>query len=354
MERVNRNSFIDIIKFVFSIMIVVFHFGGSFLPGGRVAVEGFFMVSGYFMMISINKRNNNTSSRWGTAIDSLSFLVHKWSSLATYLVPSLLITIVGILVFHRMTIKEVIGKLPLLFFEIIPMCSVGYKGFYIIGISWYLSAMMFALAILYPICSKYRSKFIIPLGIPIAIFIYGYLCQMIGSLAVNWYTDPPVVLPLALLRGFAGCLSGTIIYELTVMLEKIKMSKVKSWLIIVCEMIGYAYVFYACRKYPRSGYDYLLVYIIFVLLLIGISGVTGLSRVFSKIETKTLGLASTLFVLNHYEWNQSLIIRLGKEITFDRVISFIALVIASSIIAFIGGELTKVIFGGNRIRFLLR
>lgn len=54
-SNVGRNPFLDIVKLFFAIMIVLFHFGENILPGGRVAVEGFFMISGYFMMVSIGK-----------------------------------------------------------------------------------------------------------------------------------------------------------------------------------------------------------------------------------------------------------------------------------------------------------
>ena len=43
----SRYSYIDVVKLFFSLMIMLFHFGNNILPGGRVAVEGFFMISGF-------------------------------------------------------------------------------------------------------------------------------------------------------------------------------------------------------------------------------------------------------------------------------------------------------------------
>ena len=51
--------------------------------------------------------------------------------------------------------------------------------------------------------------------------------------------------------------------------------------------------------------------LIFALLLIGISGITGLKRYYSFAGTKVLGIVSTLIVLNHYQWTDFIIAKTG-------------------------------------------
>ena len=41
------NSYIDVVKFIFALIILEFHLNSGLFPGGRLAVEGFFMISGY-------------------------------------------------------------------------------------------------------------------------------------------------------------------------------------------------------------------------------------------------------------------------------------------------------------------
>ena len=48
--QAKRNGYIDIIKFLFAIIIAEFHLGTGVFPGGRLAVEGFFMISGFLMI----------------------------------------------------------------------------------------------------------------------------------------------------------------------------------------------------------------------------------------------------------------------------------------------------------------
>lgn len=274
----------------------------------------------------------------GDLTDSIRFLCHKWCALAIYMIPSIFVTIIGILIFKRMTPTEIVDRLPLVFFEIFPMCSFGYSGFYVVGISWYISSMMFALAVLYPACKKYKDKFIFTIGIPMVIFIYGFLCHTAGSLAVNWYTESPAYIPLALLRGLAGCLSGCIIYRLSILSNRIELNKLQRVALIIIECFGYFYLIYACKKHPKSGYDYLLMFTIFFLLLIGISKLTGLHKFYGKLDTKSLGIISTLFVLNHYTWNQCLIMKFGNKFSMDRIVCYFCLIIASSICVYFLSE----------------
>ena len=81
--------------------------------------------------------------------------------------------------------------------------------------------------------------------------------------------------------------------------------------VVLFEIWGFGYLFYACRKLAKSEYDYFLVFLIFALLLIGISGITGLKRYYSFAGTKVLGIVSTLIVLNHYQWTDFIIAKTG-------------------------------------------
>ena len=57
-----RSSYIDIAKFAFAIIIALGHFG-LFFYGGYVAVEAFFMISGYFLMCSVIKESKSENAK---------------------------------------------------------------------------------------------------------------------------------------------------------------------------------------------------------------------------------------------------------------------------------------------------
>jgi len=275
-------------KFVFSILIVMFHysthFGFPLFPGGRIAVEGYFMISGFFMMRSIKRQKKERS----LGADTVHFIAHKYSALLQFLLPSVIVAEIVMESISAKPALQIVKEIPLLFFEIVPLLSLGYKGVHVIGISWYLSAMLIALAILYPLCKKFKENFILCFGIPAVLMIYGFLSHVNIHLAVPmWLDDFPV--PTGILRGIAGCLAGCILYECSERISNKKLTGSGRVLLIALEMCGYIYFFYVIQKYPKSNYDYLLVFLLFGLLLVGISGITGLSKYYSTSKTSVLG-----------------------------------------------------------------
>ena len=303
-----RDSYLDIIKFLFAIMILFFHAGNEIFPGGRIAVEGYFMISGYFMMISIAKAAGKEDS---LGVSTVKFLRHKYVTLAQYLIPAVLIAVCAFVAAGITPLSEAVRNAPLLLFEIIPMNAFGFEGYYVVGISWYLSSMLFALAVLYPLCRRFGQDFVLIVGIPVVLLIYGYLYIVIGSMAVPGWLMEPIPVPTRLLRGLAGCLAGCILYEAVKWLREYRLSSMGRAAVVLFEIWGFGYLFYACRKLAKSEYDYFLVFLIFALLLIGISGITGLKRYYSFAGTKVLGIVSTLIVLNHYQWSDFIIAKTG-------------------------------------------
>lgn len=100
-ERIkSRNSSIDILKLIFSIAIVLFHFGShhgvNIFPGGYIFVEGFFMITGYFMMHSVSKAQGEEIGK-----DTLFFIKHKYLSFAPTLIASALIITAATIVIYR-------------------------------------------------------------------------------------------------------------------------------------------------------------------------------------------------------------------------------------------------------------
>jgi len=118
-----RNSAIDYLKFIFSLVIFLYHYNLIF-DGGYIVVEGFFMISGYLMFRSVNKRREEDELPDATA----RFVWNKYKAL---FFPLLFSAISGFLIYDLVvfspTLTESLSDIPLLLFEVFPLQSRALK-----------------------------------------------------------------------------------------------------------------------------------------------------------------------------------------------------------------------------------
>jgi peptidoglycan/LPS O-acetylase OafA/YrhL len=191
----------------------------------------------------------------------------------------------------------------MLFFEVFPLQEAGFRGEYVLGISWYLSAMFLALALLYPLCKKFGSTMTMVVC-PIASFlIYGALSFHYGDIAIARTYFGDSFISSGLLRGVAACAAGCTLYEVCEALSKKKVTMLGRALFTLAEVLLLAFFIHTMHVHPKSRYDYLLVFVIFLMLTIGVGGLSFSSYVLRGKFTKVLGTASTMIVLTHYGLN---------------------------------------------------
>ncbi len=334
-----RNGYIDIIKFLFAIIIAEFHFGSGLFPGGRIAVEGFFMITGYLMLKSIEKEKAS-NEELGKA--TVSFLWKKYKSLFVFLLPATILSYIVTAICKETLFGDAIKRLPLLLFEIIPLNSTGLKGEYVIGISWYLSSMFIALAILYPLAKKFRQKFTL-IACPIIVLLgYGTLSHFFGHLAVNYQYIGETIINTGIVRGFAGCALGCILYETSKALSRFKPTTFAKVVFTVAEILGFLYFLQIMHTKPKTHYDYLLVFVIFLFLTIGINGLSYTTHLWNSKWTKPFGIASTLIVLTHFCWIAYLKKLIGQDFNkMPQALWYILAVALSCVVVYLFSILLK-------------
>lgn len=331
MSGKKRNGYIDMIKFLLSCIIVLFHLNNGMMKGGRVAVEGFFMITGYLMMCSLSRENE---SEYSLGKASVRFIAHKYSLIFPCLLVSSMIGLAVIAVIEHSTVTIILKRLVLMFFEVFPISMAGFSGYSTTGISWYISAMMLGLAILYPLCRKNKSSFTLIWCPLISIFCYGLLDHSYGHLAVNrWMKENTLVSP-GMLRGLAGLAAGVVVYEVVNILSAKKITRFGFIAFSTLEVLGFCFCYWAIQHVPKSKYDYIVLFVIFGLLCIGLSKKTLLGRISGNRFTKALGTASTFIVLNHYYWNTFLTDMYGAEYKFtSKVWLYFALIFVTCVVA---------------------
>ncbi len=185
-----RNGEIDLLRFVFCIVIVIHHFnaiyGFNMFSRGYIAVEFFFLVSGYLMAKHAERIRLSSEAMPPVGDGTWKFIIGKIRRFYAYYICAILTqVVVRFVIINHMTFKEIVksflGSIPtftLTFFGL----SYSARSLYV-GNTWYLSVMIICMFLLYPLLLKSydtASKVVFPL---LAVFLLGYLFETYHSLA---------------------------------------------------------------------------------------------------------------------------------------------------------------------------
>lgn len=212
-----RIGSIDVLRLFFAVIIVLHHSRyvlgdeNCIFLGGSLAVEFFFYVSGYFLFLSVQKRelqDEKEGKREGIGTQTFHFILHKIKSFLPEFLISWIIGFVLIAWLGHWTLSDIFRAFVENFWELTLVRMSGLYTGGINGVVWYLSAMLLAMAILYPLMRK-NLDFMSHVGCPlISLFIYGYLMQTYGH-----PRDPSVWTGFAfkgLLRAIADLCVGVV------------------------------------------------------------------------------------------------------------------------------------------------
>ncbi|MCI9122634.1 MAG: acyltransferase [Eubacterium sp.] len=303
-----RNGAIDFWKFLFSVLIVQFHSsnmvadGSVPFEGGAIAVEFFFLVSGYLMAASIMRRDEASIV---IGRDSRKFLFHKIQGLC----PEFLIAWgIGFIVQH--IAKEQVTKGSLIqdfmtgIWELFFLRESGLTGFISNPAAWYISAMLLAMLVLVPLFFKNRDLFINVWAPVIAIATLGYLCKNLGNLRepTSWlgFTYKGVV------RAFGELCLGTICWAVCCGLRKVRLSALGRLLVTLVELGCYLLVIAWSYSHRGSKMDFVMLLLFAVGVIMTFSSQSLLSSVFNKPVVYFLGKISFPIFLSHNYWSHAL------------------------------------------------
>lgn len=242
-----KNGKIELMRFLFCIVIMIFHIGDDILgldyrivgdislfSKGYFAVEFFFVVSGFLMASSALRSRSN-----GVALgkDTFNFMQRKVMAVLPYHLLVFFITLTGICVINDLGVvgffSRLFQALPNLFF--VSRSGLATKD--ILGVEWYIADMLIAMLILYPVCRKYYdafTKIIAPIS---AIMIVGYLIKTTGSL--NGSTAWSILVAKTFLRAFSEICAGAFAFELCRNINKLNFTKLDKALLSLLEIVSY-------------------------------------------------------------------------------------------------------------------
>lgn len=217
MQNNSRTSSVELLRFFAAIGIMFFHFGEVYLhnvllaPFAYVFVELFLILTGFLMM-------KHLESRGDEARDPVSFIQHKAAGF--YGAFIFMFALQFILFVLNNNIKGPLDYFGSLFHfkweALLLHCSGSLKDpsfgrDYLLGQSWYFSAMMLGIVFVYPIARYYRRFFTSFFAPVIAILFYAILVQKYGKLDVG--SEYLGIVSTAIIRGIAGLCFGSLCYS---------------------------------------------------------------------------------------------------------------------------------------------
>ena len=376
--RKQHNVTIDFLRFLFSVIVVLHHSryvlgdDNCYFLGGSLAVEFFFFVSGYLLLVGADRAGRKNGAGYllpdgvdmagrteaagsetkgvgagttgiggeatgigsettgiggemtGIGSETLHFILHKIRSFFPEFLIAWWIGFVLIGVVRQYGVLDYLKAFGNDFWELTLVKMSGLFTHGIDGAMWYLSAMLLGMAILYPLLRTKRdlmTHLVCPL---LALFLYGYLCQAEGH-----PRDPIVWLGLCykgLVRAIAGLCTGVVICMAVRRLKRFSpsgLTKTGNALAIGVQLLCLLLTIRYMAEQEPSEYDYFYMFLLMLLVLLsfagfGLESVLGNSQRFHLLSA-FLGKYSLSLYLGHLYFAQHLNELLPEELYSGKI-----------------------------------
>jgi len=300
-----RNGSIDFWKFIFSVIVVMFHSSNltkvkdTPFVGGAIAVEFFFLVSGYLMAESISRYREEDVL---VGRDSRRFLLHKIRGLC----PEIFVAwFIGYVVQHTakdgVTLKTLLRDLLTGVWDMFFLRESGLTGFKANNATWYISAMLLAMLILVPLFFRNRDMFLNVWAPVIAIATLGYLCKNVGDL--RGPTDWLGFCYKGLMRAVGELCVGSMCWGVARSLKKVKFTAAARWLFAALEWGCYLAVIVWSYRHKGSEMDFVMLLLFAVAVTITFCEFSPVSYVFNNNVVYWFGKISFPLYLGHNYWS---------------------------------------------------
>lgn len=263
----NRFGKISLYKFLFSIMIIVFHVGNVLdynkfkfnFGSGSIAVDFFFVVSGFFFC----RKYVNYKVKNSVGEDSFNYFINRTNRFIKYIIILLIIAIP----FSIFCLKFNFTSLINAFYKLLYIPHHTKCGSEIFGITWYIVAMILVESMLFPFLIKYKKEFVYIISPIIIILLGSYLLIRYGHFATPWKMG--TILYKGILRGIFEINIGMYLYLISEKISNVKFTKLSKILLLFFEIAGYLSIFVLVNlNNAHRRFDVLMLIIISICILI--------------------------------------------------------------------------------------
>lgn len=311
MKRTEKNGKIELLRFFFAMAIVLYHcqrhylnidksyIHFAFFPRGYIGVEFFFLLTGFLMAKKIYKLNSTAvvgAAEVDLGLETVQFTWQKIKAILPWHLTSFAMVFAATAVLEKYsvqdTLKAFLASVPNLFL----FNKTGFNFSNPNRVEWYITCMIFAGMILYPLCRKYYSMFvhvIAPVG---GLFLLGYLTENFGTFcgASNWNG----IVFTCMIRAVAEIALGTTVFEISRVLHEKQFSDSRRKLLTLLEIAGYLYVVLFILSTLDTRYEIYAVFAMMMAMALTFSGQVYGNEMFNNRLCYLLGKASLPIYLN--------------------------------------------------------
>ena len=338
-----RISAIDWIKFVLAGFVVLLHYGGIVAPwmwggvklfrGGYLAVEGFFLISGFLFMQSLEKYEQT-----GAYPACPKVVFHRYLGILYWLLPAVVLDAVLVAInVEMLSFLDVLAQLPRLLFEIVPLQMAGFSPWCVTGVSWYISSLLLSVLFFYPLARRNPRAFAQELCPIVAVVFYGVLCAAVGHLANpgEWLFG---IVRRGLVRGLADMALGCFLYECIRATKNEIVTGFRRALYTIAATVSAFVCVFIMVFMGRSVCDFLFVPVAFAFLYLALGQKTVFALFLNHDWSKHIGTVSTVVFLVHYPLARYFAVWYSTADPLTYFDTYLLCVLVASIIVFAVGS----------------
>lgn len=271
-ETKTYNGKIEVYRYLLTILVALLHFNPhGIFKGGYVAVDFFFMLSGFYLMKTWEKKKP----------EAIRFVFGKYSRFFWVYVSS-------ILLYDLYVFKEGLGDGLIKVLSSVPdMLCLQMTGIFTPssnGVLWYISAMLIVSFFLISLLNL-SKKWSVNLVFPVLMLIgYSAIQTLAGNLDVHTKMEGERIIMPGLIRGFGGMIIGIYIAQLTesAIIQGLTENSKKLFVSLV-ELVVLSVSVFLMLKHPHSSYDFIQLILFATLIIFANVGNSYWSKIWDRI-----------------------------------------------------------------------
>lgn len=348
-----KNGKIELLRFIFSIIIIMFHLNINFIENnqfpvehltffshGKIGVEFFFLVTGYLTASNIYKKKNTDSIGKSTA----NFMAKKYLSIFAYHVVAFSIAIISYFIINPTSPTKAIGRIITALPNFFLIQTTGIYSKNLLGIEWYISSMLLGLVILYPLALKLKKQFTCIICPVAALLMIGYMAHDSGELGQvsEWLYNNTI--PKTLIRAVSEMALGMFGYEIYECIKNFNLKKADKIFLTLIEIICYFSVLtFTCLRVDNK-YEIYALYTLAVAITLSFSNITYFNNILKNRLVYYLGkLSLPIYLSQNIVFMYIREYAVGLKLRYQIIIVLASCFIIGIIIKTAGDKLYKTI-----------